>query len=330
MHSKTVSKPIAVRELAAVVVCGLLAASCSASPSYNAAITLAGQVEDEDGNPLEGVSLSINKSRVSLMEESFLASDDSNTVLADGRFRVSCRKCSGVRLHFDKAGYYSETKDFHVEKVAQPGSRMNPEVAEDLVRTDLRIVLRSAKNKVKLVRYRGFLRSAATGPVTVLPLRLDLGTRGVEPERLTRPPDGDAQYLPGHVTLVAALTDAGELAEHPYPERPGAQLRVPAAPVIDFSAAGGGVILDQHGGPNKQVVYRTMRTAPADGYQDTISIATADRSGDFYFYCRIGDLYGKGVIGLPTFDHVDGQEVVQAYIEIRLNPDGSRNVETAK
>ena len=318
----------AVRDLAIMIVCGLLVASCSASASFNAAVTLAGQVEDEDGKTLEGVRLSINKSRFSLMEESFLASVSSESVLANGQFRISCRKCSGVRLHFDKEGYYSETVDFHVEKAVQPGNRMTPEIAKDLNLTDLRIVLRSAENEAKLVRYRGVLRSTAAGPFTVVPLRRDLGSRGVRPEHLNNSPNADA--MPGYVTLVAAVTDDEELAEHQYPERPGARLRVPASPIIDFGTADGGVILNQKAGPNKQVVYRGMRTAPLDGYQETISVPTAERSGAFYFYCRIGELYGKGVLSLPSFDHEDGQEVVQASIEIRLNPDGSRNVETAK
>jgi hypothetical protein len=74
-----------------------------------------------------------------------------------------------------------------------------------------------------------------------------------------------------------------------------------------------------------------MRTAPAEGYTSSLVLDTADRSGTYFFYCRIGDRYGKGSVAVPSFGHADdGRKVVMAHIEIRLNLDGSRNVETAK
>ena len=70
----------------------------------------------------------------------------------------------------------------------------------------------------------------------------------------------------------------------------------------------------------------------ADGMaQASLVLEAKERSGGaYYFYCRIGELYGKGKLSLPTFGHADdGQEAVLSHIEIRLNLNGSRNVETA-
>ena len=311
-----------------VVICVLLS-SCTVGSSFNATIRLSGQVEDEEGRPLEGVHLSVMKSRVSLLAESFLSSSETHLVLTDGQFRINCRTCSGVRLHVDKDGYYSETRDFNVRKVEQPGNRTTPEVATNLERADLHIVLRSAQNKVRLVSYEGYLRSTASGPVNVAPMRRDLGSRGVPLDRLSRPPSKNSQYMPGFVSLLAAVTDDGMLATASPPDAP--RVHFPAPPVLDFSEVDGGLILHKFGGQNPQTVYRTMQTAPADGYQSSLLLDSADRNGIYYFFCRIGDRYGKGFVVVPSFGHMDGQEkeVVGASIEIRLNPDGSRNVETA-
>jgi len=45
---------------------------------------------------------------------------------------------------------------------------------------------------------------------------------------------------------------------------------------------------------------------------------------------RSGDHFGKGGVVTPSFGHAEGQEVVMTYIELRLNPDGRRSVETAR
>lgn len=304
----------------------LLLASCSAGSSFNAAIKLAGQVENEQGTPLEQVRLHVRKSRMSLLSESFLSSDESSEELANGQFRVSCRSCSGMELFFSKDGYYSETLNFHVGKAEQPGSRMTPEVATDLVRTDLHVTLRSSQNMARLTSYKGQLSTGLAGPVTVLPLRRGMGLH-VKPERLDEPLGKDVRNLPGFVSIVAGVTDEGTFAVNV----PGARVLVPKSPVLDLNDADGGLILYRfaEGAPGE--IYRTMRVAPEEGYQASIVLETENRTGgNYYFYCRIGNLYGKGLVTVPWFDHADGgQQVVQAGIAIRLNLDGSRNVETA-
>lgn len=307
----------------------VLLASCGLVPSFNAGIELSGRVEDQDGKPLEQVRLHVRESRFSLASESFLASDESVLELEDGRFRVDCGRCSGVRLHFAKDGYYSETFDFHVEKAEEGTGRLAGDNAQDLVRTDLVIVLRSDRNKAELVRYQASLTSAPDGPVRVAPLRRDLGSAGVLLEHLSNPPSKKAQILPGYVRLLPTLDDAGALAAQPLPDVPGARMRLPAPAVLDFSHADGGAVLHRFIGGDPARIYREMRTAPAEGYQTTLDLDTAKRDGIYFFFCRFGDRYGKGLVAVPSFGHAeDGREVVVAYVELRINLDGSRNVET--
>lgn len=319
------------RGLAPAVLISALLVSCGVFPRFNAAITLEGRVEDEGGRALEDVRLDVRATRFDLTSESFSSKDESTFELEDGRFRFRCRRCSGVTMDFSKDGYYSESLSFHVPKEEDGTGRLRGEEARDLVRTDLRVALRSDRNKVQLVSYEATLRAAPDGPVTVAPLRLDLGSRGVALERLGRAPSREANHLPGHVRLVPTLDDAGGLAAQPLPDVPGALMRVPAPVVVELVDAEGGFLLHRVGGSNPRPVYREMRTAPAEGYEPSLAIDTADRNGPYYFFVRIGERYGKGFVVVPSFGHADdGREVVMAHIELRLNPDGSRNVETAR
>lgn len=292
----------------------------------NAEISLSGQVEGEDGKPLERVRLHVRKNRVSLMAESFLSWDETTTDLADGRFAVDCRSCSSVELFFSKPGFYSESRTFHVGSSERSGDRVNPEEATDLLHADLRVTLRSSQNKTQLVTYSSLMMAGAHGPVTVAPLRRGLGRR-VKPERLGEPLGSDERNLPGFIRLVATLTDEGTLAVID----PDALVRKPKLPILDFTEAGGGLILHRYAEGAPKQTYRAMSVAPEDGYQAHITLDTEGRSGGrYYFYCRIGNRYGKGRVSLPLISHDDaGQEVVQASIEVRLNLDGSRNLETA-
>ena len=314
------------RRSGALVWLGVLASGCGVLLGFNAAIRLEGRVVDEAGRPLEGVRLDVRKSRLDLTSESFLSRDEDVLELSDGAFEVSCWNCSGVTLHFAKQGYYAETLQFHVAKPED----VEPGESRDLAVDDLEVVLRSSANAAKLVSYEGHLQTSADGPVTVAPLRRDLGSSGVRLERLDEPPSKAAQYRPGYVRLIAPVDATGALAAQPLPDVPGARMRFPAPPTVDFTPADAGVRLYRFTSENPQKVYRSMRTAPATGYQDSLVLDRKERTGgSYYFYFRSGDRYGKGKVVPPSFGHADGQEVVMSHIELRLNPDGSRNVESA-
>ena len=250
--------------------------------------------------------------------------------LADGRFDFACWKCSGATLRFRKPGYYSETLRLHVDKEVESSGRFAREVAQDLDERDLEVVLRSDANQAKLVSYEARLQSTARGPVRVAPLRVDLGSNGVRVDRLDQPPSREAHYLPGYVQLIAAVDSQGELAAEPLPDVPGARMRFPMPPVLDFGPADGGISLYRHAQGNQAEIYREMRTAPANGYVETLVLDPPERGGAHFFYFKIGDRYGKGMVASPSFDHVDGVEVVGVYVELRLNESGEPNVETAR
>ncbi len=47
-----------------------------------------------------------------------------------------------------------------------------------------------------------------------------------------------------------------------------------------------------------------------------------------YFSCKIGELYGRGTATPAVVEEVTGGRRLVSFVEISLNPDGSRNLET--
>jgi len=72
------------------------------------------------------------------------------------------------------------------------------------------------------------------------------------------------------------------------------------------------------------------KRAPETGYEGEIAFDRLPNDREqFYFYCRIGGLYGKGSTGIRSrgFPNLDE---VQGGVTLVLNPDGSRNVTTVE
>ncbi len=325
--------------MTAVSLCIMSVSVCTGCSAFNGSIKLTGQVVDAQGEAIDDVRVSVRKSSFTWRTSSFKSVDESSLELKDGSFRISCRTCTGIGLHFSKSGYYSETLDFGVKRESVPSdtepasTAMNDRYGlkvESLEQLGLRIVLRSNENQARLDRYEGYLETSETGPLRVVPLRRDLGSSGVKIDRLSIPPSKSAKMLAGYVQLLVTITEDGQLAAKPMPDMPGAQFREPAATALDFSEANGGVLLYEYSDESPAAVYRAMATAPKDGYQPTLDVGSDDRSGYYYFYCRIGQLYCKGRTIMPSFRSADGQQVMGSYVEIRVNPDGSRNLETSR
>jgi hypothetical protein len=68
--------------------------------------------------------------------------------------------------------------------------------------------------------------------------------------------------------------------------------------------------------------------APVSGYRRQLEVRPSETDGVF-FYCKIGDYYGKGYLVRPTFEWIRGNGIVRTDLEIYLNPTtGSRNLKS--
>ena len=102
---------------------------------------------------------------------------------------------------------------------------------------------------------------------------------------------------PLYIRLKPALDSSGQLVAIPSRTRP-----VPAPAILDFSRADGGIIIYQPSTNEQNMAFREMKTAPKDGYKNSIQVKP-NRGGNIYFYCLINGMYGKGSMSGLRFDH---------------------------
>lgn len=74
--------------------------------------------------------------------------------------------------------------------------------------------------------------------------------------------------------------------------------------------------------------YNELEEAPASGYQKKLEIIPSQQKSVF-FYCRIGDYYGKGQLYQPAIRKMRDAPYVHAAVVLYLSPvAGSRNLRT--
>ncbi len=300
---------------------------------HNRPIYISGTVMDEKARPLKGVTLKVTKNTFVLTSASHnMVKRNKRTI--NGSFRIFCYSCSNLNLWFFKKGYYDETIEVR-------GGRSD--FFEVTLRRNVAIVLEQTGQLPNLEKYRGALRFSAEGIETVVPIHSGFGTKGITLDRLTQELDGPPGSKPSeflYLSLEAGVDAEGELVTK-WKQPQGDQLdgskrsssaaEYPVDVVLDLLKARGGIII--HEPPKGLVaekgyagVSRSMRIAPAATYRPRVRLDADRRRGSYYFFCLIKGRYGKGRITAPRLRRWRNRRVVEAYVEVRLNPDGSRNV----
>jgi hypothetical protein len=81
-----------------------------------------------------------------------------------------------------------------------------------------------------------------------------------------------------------------------------------------------------------------MKEAPEEGWQPFIELSNEDlvgfrsHSAMVCFYVKLNGMYGKGRISRAAYGRspYGEEEILEANVEIRLQPNGTRNVETTE
>ncbi len=282
----------------------------------NGAIRLGGVVIDDEGRPLSEVTLGIEKCR-------YLPFDDDGCTetekVVNGVFHYQCRRCSWVRIYFSKNGYHHEEIDF----------AFDPEVHDRAVEvTGLRIQLDKVRNPVSLRELSGSLTVGA-GPAGVLPVGPWTTSSGppVEELKAMAKSEGKPEIF-AYVSLVAELDSDGNAVAIPYKPPGAATTFLKARSVfLDFSGADGGAIPYEGTETTPWRIFDKMREAPSSGYLRRLPLDPTWETG-LYFYCKLGDRYGKGRVSRPHVSRGPRGMEVEVYVKILLNTDGGRSVET--
>lgn len=282
---------------------------------YNGTIVVGGAVVGPEGRPLADVLLVIDTGRFDPSQPS-LRKVERRRETVTGAFRVACDDCSDVRIRFIKEGYHSEV--IAVESRTTDGG--SPEDERPVVEKGRKQVeMQPVVAPVEVVTYRGLLTVEEAGRAKVLPLGDTELRRPVPLEVLKGLPAG-------FVRLLADLEADGSVAV--AKARP-TDLTLPVAPALDFSAAGGGIVPYEPEAHRLEEIDREMSEAPAEGYLPRLELDPS-RDRPLYFFCKIGPLYGKGKVLPPVIERGSFGRRAAAMIVIRLNPDGSRNLETVQ
>lgn len=267
-------------------------------------VLLSGSVHDERGRPMVDVSMVVTELRLSDSITRGLGSplaERRYRELISGWFEVSCEGCIALELRFEKPGYLAAT----VTSEGDDESEITREHSDSsleihLQRHGLNIVLRSAENVVWPARAWGRLVAGEQGPEQVMALSGDRWRSC----NLT----GIAE--PGCELRLQVQMEPGEqgLARLEVGDSKGGLILVPGGPRQDSSFMEG------------------MRLAPADGYSTSVELEPAG-SGEYYFYLRLGERFGKGSITPPRLGKGSrpGQAVIASVI-LYLNPTGGREL----
>ena len=285
-------------------------------------IDVSGTVVDHDGNPLHDVEVNVAETDPFDMMGNLR---NRKKKKFDHRFRIKRYEVSSIDCTFIKWGHYSERRSFSFSR--EPGVQPN-----ELVESNIVIVLREKPESAPLEKYEGFPRSNISGPTSVLYTRkLPLSDTPLTPEQrkerkrlnLSRP----------HIFLEPAVDSNGRLARVPFDkEGIGGIQTVLREGRMRLSHPDPGDGFFEADLPRlsslTSVLFREMTEAPATGYEPQLVISTESSEDERFFYCRIHGEYGKGFVNnLPIIFADDaGVEYVGIKIIIFLNPTGSRDV----
>lgn len=265
-----------------------------------------GSVYNAAGQPVAG-AFSYSDSRFYSFARDWAEDSRSNMIIS------GCLFCAALEVRVRADGFESEHIRVSPHHEADTGDRV--ELQQFLFGTInwARVTLVEAPN-VEPLAYEARLITRAARPEAVLALHPQLSGRarfqdlGLRIRELTRGRELEAPF-------VALSMDSGD----------GASIQV-TLNGID----GGFIIVPPMAGVPRQdayrETYRRLREAPDSGYLSkvTLDLQDAHFDGDtFFFYCRIGDRYGKGRLSRP-FSPRSKPDELSATIRIHLNADGGR------
>jgi hypothetical protein len=286
----------------------------------NGTIVVEGEVVDDLGQALGNVTVDVDRHIASGWEGKSVRGRET----VNGRFRFSFDGNSSVVLMFRRNGYHWEELDF---RFMPSGSEATPGYRTRTF-SDVHVVLPRIGKLAALHDYSAWLKYPAAGEATVWDIAKVGAERRVS-ESVQMALDGTR---PPQSVVYAAIVPAGNtmqaLTVKGYVFRPaGSAFRVGLS-----DGLGGGLCMAPPVAPGNRYPMRGLLEAPEAGYVPFIDLSDQQildsRKGQqYYFYFKLNGFYGKGQIVMILFHPDRGLEVRMTF---RLQPDGSRNVETTQ
>ncbi|MCP4284412.1 MAG: hypothetical protein GY792_08180 [Gammaproteobacteria bacterium] len=280
-----------------------------------------GGVYDPDGKPIAG-AFSYSDSSFYSFARDWAEGSESNLIVS------GCLFCVELEVRVRADGYESEEIRVSPHHDADPGDRIElRQFAFGMVNW-ASVTLFPAQD-VEPQAYESRMVTRAGQPETVLAVHPLLSGRaryqelGLRIRELTRGRELQAPF-------IALGMGEGDGAV-PASAASGAGVEGADKNTVRLTLNGidGGFILippmdgvPRHDGYRE--TYRRLRQAPADGYRPSVDLEqryTHFDGGVFFFYCRIGERYGKGKLSIPHASPSKPDELL-ATIRIQLNATG--------
>ncbi len=307
---------------------------------------LQGEVVDENGIRLDGVTLELEKDK--LKNFGWESDSEEETLIINGTFQLDLKGYAMVRLYFSKDGYYNEKIDFsiqdisgeirerkkEIEKNIYEGKEVSQKDIDQIVfkKDGIRIVLEKQGKLTSLTAYnRGPLEYTTTGKGIVINF-------DKHPASSLRVIDNieDPKQLPENCVYMVADKDLdGKIAtvqkkSYLADGTIGGEYEVPRRVKLIMTGPESGFI-EYKLNPNKKPT-RQMKEAPENGYEKEILIEGDDISKEdsegVIFYFKTKDKYGKGSVSISKVSVSEDRSTLKVSANFKLQPDGSRNLET--
>lgn len=301
--------------------------------SYDLGHKISGVVQDSNGNPLPGVTMTV------IMESTNPNNMETKrtkvTQNLDGAFSYSCQKCPIKKLRFTASGYESKTVPIRLTKQEEKlvwqnvtdkwvGKKTQAEsTLSTITRDNLVVVLEKESASPRYNVIRGQVSLTKEGPMRILvgeppDLRMNVYHAINKTSNTKNDKKNTAIILPSLSTSTSKQLlkeeDSHQLSRLSHPFH------------IELTNAEGGFVTVK---PTESVFkekLQNMRLAPEYGYKKMISVKMNASHGDsVFFYCKIGEFYGKGYMTSPKTEKGGGLELV-SHIEIEMNTEGGRNL----
>ncbi|MCC5790885.1 MAG: hypothetical protein JJT75_14745 [Opitutales bacterium] len=315
------------------------------------------RVVDQDGEPLEGVDLTLDRSFLRPFRENRRVSDR-HTVDEELIFRMSNE--NSIAITARKEGYYNVGETLQAPRPSNLEELQAQAWADVVLGREtiidpeepklLNVVLELRKKGeiVQLYSPFGELKAHADGSGTIANLRVPEEFRGDrsirEPQGFLKKVEDIKDYIeeskePKDVFLLVDFED-GQFKDTVYLERGNQEFVYPRKIRLRMGDEEGGFILERAPRDARPMrsAYRLMTEAPEEGYQREIVVSvedihSMDDDGYLLFYFKADGHYGKGGFGpmhRMSVDH-EGLEWISHSIGFHINPTpGDRNLETGR
>jgi hypothetical protein len=250
------------------------------------------------------------------------------TEVINESFHVKEEDCMGIDLYFLKDGYYPQQVKLGTltpTGVAATGKKI-------IHYPDYKVVMKEVGPATYLGKFSEYLQFNCSGEAKGLMVK-PLGPRDyIMPSEAIKFNLNNNLAIPGIIFLRATCTDGQidnlkEIIKLVYYGGSSAigNGGAPKDVYLGVTGAGNGVQAYPESDMmiSEKLVLRRMREAPETGYEQEILLNV--REAYRYFYCKIGQFYGKGYISYIDQIKNNGMEI-EKNIYLWIQPDKSRNL----